>query len=117
LTVRTGSSRGINGLGSSGTLATYSPLTFFLKESMVVAPADMLAVLDYEPAFDDDNDGDYHPDVLYAWTLTGSHHNGRANGVFCDAHVEFARTNAWKAARARWNYDHQPHPNAYPYIQ
>jgi prepilin-type N-terminal cleavage/methylation domain-containing protein/prepilin-type processing-associated H-X9-DG protein len=43
-----------------------------------------------------------------------SWHNGRGNIVFCDDHVEIARTNVWIAknekARARWNRDNQPHP-------
>jgi len=92
------------------------PRFSFLRESALTSPAQMLAVIDYNPAVDDDNDGDFHPDAIYALTLTGAHHNGRANGVFCDAHVEFGRTNVWKAARERWNYDHKPHREAMPYF-
>ena len=105
-------------LGLDPTLETgYGPVPpAYLKEFQVVAPADMLAVVDYEPAIDDDGDNDYHADAVYALTLTGTHHNGRANGVFCDAHVECARTNVWKAARERWNYDHQPHSTAIAYF-
>jgi prepilin-type processing-associated H-X9-DG protein len=43
-------------------------------------------------------------------------HQGKANVVFCDGHVEspalkslFVDTN--EAALARWNRDHQPHPD------
>ena len=108
---------GIGSLGLDSALEAMIglPLTF-LSEPKVIAPGEMLAALDYEPGIDDDGDGDFHPDALYALTLTGARHKGRANGVFCDAHVEFARTNAWKAARERWNYDHQPHPTATPYF-
>ena len=88
----------------------------FLAEARVVAPAQMIAVIDYEPAVDDDGDGDYHPDAIYALNLTAAHHRSGANGAFCDAHVEYAKTNVWKAAREKWNYDHQPHPTASPYF-
>jgi prepilin-type processing-associated H-X9-DG protein len=94
----------------------YGRVLTFLPETRVIAPADTIAVLDYVPNIDDDNDGDFHPDALYALTFTGAHHNTRANGVFCDGHVEYAKTNVWKAARERWNYDHQPHPTAIPYF-
>jgi len=94
-----------------------------LMESAVVAPADMIAIADYDPSYDDDGDGD-HPDCLFSYCLTGNHHRGRANVVFCDAHVENAKTNAWAApgylfrtglhnesVRMRWNNDHQIHSN------
>jgi len=92
-----------------------------LLESAVVAPGEMIAVADYDPSYDDDGDGD-HPDCLSSYCLTGNHHRGRANAVFCDAHVEYAKTNAWAApaylfrtgrhnesVRMRWNNDHQIH--------
>jgi len=106
---------GSEGLGLSGHPISFSA-SYFFPEKKVVAPADMLAMIDYDPTADDDHDGDFHPDGLYALTLTGAHHNGRANGAFCDAHVEYAKTNVWRAARARWNYDHQPHTTARPYF-
>jgi len=93
-----------------------------IADSAVVAPGDMIAIADYDPSHDDDGDGD-HPDCLFAYGLTGNHHGGRANVVFCDAHVEYARTKSWAApayltpsglqnevVRMRWNYDHQIHP-------
>jgi prepilin-type N-terminal cleavage/methylation domain-containing protein/prepilin-type processing-associated H-X9-DG protein len=84
-----------------------------IPDQKVRVPADMIAVTDYDPTLDDDGDGDLHPDALYSLTLTGKYHNSRANAVFCDAHVEFAKTNRWRAltttARQRWNNDHQPH--------
>jgi prepilin-type processing-associated H-X9-DG protein len=93
-----------------------------IADSAVVSPGEMIAVADYDPSYDDDGDGD-HPDCLFAYGLTGKHHGGRANVVFCDAHVEYAKTSAWaapvylfrttplnQAVRMRWNNDHQIHP-------
>ncbi len=93
-----------------------------IADSAVVSPGEMIAIADYDPSYDDDGDGD-HPDCLYAYGLTGKHHRGSANVVFCDAHVEYAKTNAWaapeylfrgsplnQAVRMRWNNDHQIHP-------
>ena len=106
------------GLDSTLELGCGSLQLVFLPESKVIAPGDMIAVVDYNATIDDDHDGDYHPDAIYSLTLEGSRHNHRANVVFCDAHVEYARTNSWTdpGARARWNFDHQPHPNAVPYF-
>jgi prepilin-type N-terminal cleavage/methylation domain-containing protein/prepilin-type processing-associated H-X9-DG protein len=95
-----------------------------IADSGVVAPGEMIAIADYDPGYDDDGDGD-HPDTLFSYCLTGNHHRGRANVVFCDAHVEYAKTNAWaapgylfrstglnnEAVRMRWNNDHQIHSN------
>ena len=92
-----------------------------IVDSAAVSPGEMIAIADYDPSHDDDGDGD-HPDCLFSYCLTGKHHGGRANVVFCDAHVEYAKTNAWaapgylfrstplnQAVRMRWNNDHQIH--------
>jgi prepilin-type processing-associated H-X9-DG protein len=82
-----------------------------MPESAVVAPCDMVGLTDYDPfVTDEDKDGDLHPDSLFALALTGRHTRG-ANSAFCDAHVEYAKTNRWTAAasRYRWNSDHEPH--------
>jgi prepilin-type N-terminal cleavage/methylation domain-containing protein/prepilin-type processing-associated H-X9-DG protein len=92
-----------------------------IADSAVVSPGEMIAIADYDPGYDDDGDGD-HPDCLFSYGLTGSHHRGRANVVFCDAHVEYAKTTSWaapgylfrtgnhnEAVRMRWNNDHQIH--------
>jgi len=84
-----------------------------MPESYVVAPAEMVAIADYDPRdTDDDGDGDLHPEDLFRAGLKGRHTHG-ANAVFCDAHVEYAKTNRWTArnetARKRWNNDHQSH--------
>jgi prepilin-type N-terminal cleavage/methylation domain-containing protein/prepilin-type processing-associated H-X9-DG protein len=95
-----------------------------IADSAVVSPGEMIAIADYDPSYDDDGDGD-HPDTLFSYCLTGNHHRGRANVVFCDAHVEYAKTSAWaapaylfrntsqhtEAVRMRWNNDHQIHSN------
>ena len=108
-----------------------------IGESRVLLPSDMIAVGDYPPGAEpgfivaggvpgasatlnpslpfSGQDGDIvgggeadDPDD----SLTGRHSHG-ANLVFCDAHVEYAKTNQWLAptvpARQRWNNDHQPH--------
>lgn len=93
-----------------------------IVDSGVVSPGEMIAMADYDPGIDDDGDGD-HPDCLFSYGLTGKHHLGKANVVFCDAHVEYGKTKAWAApeyvfptglhnevVRMRWNNDHQIHP-------
>ncbi len=82
-----------------------------LPAGCVVASADMIAVADYDPFLsDEDNDGDLHPNSLFAMALAGSHNRG-ACVLFCDAHVVYGRTNRWKMplARQKWNNDHKPH--------
>ena len=41
-------------------------------------------------------------------------HNGGANILFCDGHVEYGKYRKWVEHRddvmCRWNRDHQPHP-------
>jgi prepilin-type N-terminal cleavage/methylation domain-containing protein len=108
---------GAGSLGLDPTLE-FGLQPMYLPESKVVAPGDLIAVMDYDETVDDDHDGDFHPDALYALTLNGSRHQARASGVFCDAHVEYAKTNLWTSPgwRQRWNYDHQPHPTAFPYF-
>jgi prepilin-type N-terminal cleavage/methylation domain-containing protein/prepilin-type processing-associated H-X9-DG protein len=109
-------------LGLSKLLESYwSPLTYrpdYRRESEVIAPGEMIAAVDYDPTIDDDNDGDFHADAIYSLTFDGVRHRGRASAVFCDAHVEYAKTNIWKAdgSRLRWNYDHQPNPTAITYF-
>ena len=100
-----------NVLGLDGEFLPFAAAIQPLPEAQVVAPADMTAVADYDPTIDDDGDGDLHPEALWG-ILTGRHSRG-ANVVFCDAHVEYAKTCRWTAAtdsaRRRWNRDHQAH--------
>jgi len=110
-----------SGIGSLGLNTLVGVNSQGQPESSVLSPGDMIATADYDPNIDNDGDGD-HPDCLFAYTLTGKHHRGKAVVAFCDAHVEYAKTNAWGAPayimllsyhnsfRLRWNNDHQPHP-------
>jgi prepilin-type N-terminal cleavage/methylation domain-containing protein/prepilin-type processing-associated H-X9-DG protein len=94
--------------------------------SSTVAPADMVAVAEY----------DFYPpyplpfELVFAFSLTGKRHNGLAVAGFCDTHVEYATMNRWGAPtldtrykpleprdaskRVRWNNDHLPHLEAQP---
>jgi hypothetical protein len=95
-----------------------------IRESQVLAPADLIALADYACSTGLDPDGDndlpenFGLDDLFL-ELTGKHHYGLAAAVFCDAHVESARTNRWTAravpARQRWNSDHQAHLELSPF--
>ena len=88
---------------------TYRPIT----ESEVAVPSDMMAIGDCFEA-----NGIFQRrnlEVLEKCGNTLTRHQGKANVVFCDDHVEsptlnllFVDTN--NVALVRWNRDHQPHP-------
>ena len=115
-------------------------------ESHVKAPAEMIAVGDIEPRASTSQDGLlamtadevatgsaptpgspvaglffssswFDPVTRSAGYWPGKSHNGAANMVFCDGHVESAKQNKWVAAtdlaRRRWNNDHKPHPETW----
>jgi len=116
-------SYGYNAFGLGGTgLGFVHQLHTTVKESSVVAPSDMMAVGD---GFSGNSshiwDGQW---ILYRTTVTNefygstkrayARHQGKANVVFCDGHVEsptlpFLFTDTSDAALSRWNRDHQPH--------
>jgi prepilin-type processing-associated H-X9-DG protein/prepilin-type N-terminal cleavage/methylation domain-containing protein len=90
-------------------------------ESQVRAPSEMIAAGDIDSG--SQKDGPF-------WTLAyfdplaeerrfwpGRSHNGRANMLFADGHVESARQTNWiaptEAARRRWNNDNEPHPETW----
>lgn len=106
------------GLSSTLEVGWGSPDVTFLPEQNVMAPADMIAVVDYNAMVDDDGDKDFHPDAIYELSLTGTRHDGRVNVLFCDAHIECINTNVLKSpgSRPRWNFDHQAHVGASPYF-
>lgn len=96
----------------------------YLKESQVKAPGDLVAVADAAGGFNgvvrgdgDADDGPTAPRNLL--TILLPHHNFGANAVFCDGHVEFAKLRVWlrknEAAQRRFNNDHDPHPETWPY--
>ncbi len=92
-----------------------------VSESAVVAPSDMMAIGDGFRG-----DGSHILDgVIFLWRATttdylGStkrsyaRHQGKANVVFCDGHVEsptlqYLFEDTSDEALSRWNRDHQPH--------
>jgi prepilin-type processing-associated H-X9-DG protein/prepilin-type N-terminal cleavage/methylation domain-containing protein len=87
---------------------TFSPIT----ELEVIAPSDMMAI-------GDSFDGTIvlsHANLtqLEKYGNTLARHQGKANVVFCDGHVEsptlqFLFEDASDEALSRWNRDHQPH--------
>jgi prepilin-type processing-associated H-X9-DG protein len=60
--------------------------------------------------------GEPEPRLYRPW-LVSNRHGGGANMSFCDGHVEYAKRTVWIAAteamRARWNRDHEPHPETW----
>ena len=102
-----------NALGLLGQFISSSQLFAPIPESEVASPSEMLAIGDSFTG------GVYflrQPDLAYLHRvgLAFSRHQGRANVVFCDGHVEsptlqsvFTDTN--DAVLVRWNRDHQPH--------
>jgi prepilin-type processing-associated H-X9-DG protein/prepilin-type N-terminal cleavage/methylation domain-containing protein len=95
---------GHHSLGSS----VFTPIT----ESEVVSPSDMMAIGDsYFGGLDF-----MRPDLSkYRFgIISTTRHQGQANVVFCDGHVEsptlqFLFADTSDAALSAWNRDHQPH--------
>ena len=77
-------------------------------------PGDMIAIGDGADWLIPNN-----PDGIlnYAEGTVTAPHNGGANVVFSDAHVEYAKRERWversDGSRKRWNNDHQPHPETW----
>jgi len=114
-----------NGLGLGGHFAS-SPCVPPVRESEVSSPSDTMAIGDGFLAYDDlIRDGSW-----YLWRFkvassgmtatqestkrSYSRHQGKANVVFCDGHVEsptlkFLFEDTSDAALSRWNRDHLPH--------
>lgn len=101
-----------NALGLYGHYSRSSGTIVPIGESEVIVPSDMMAFGD---SFDGDiglmrvNAGDL---IRYGNTLT--RHQGKANVLFCDGHVEspklqFLFDDTSDSALVRWNRDHQPH--------
>jgi prepilin-type processing-associated H-X9-DG protein/prepilin-type N-terminal cleavage/methylation domain-containing protein len=104
------------GLGATISGASGSWVISSATENKIVSPSDMVAMADARGflsqitaiAFAGD-DYPYYPD---------DRHDGGANAVFCDGHVEYGKLKKWieatPQARRRWNSDHQPHPELWP---
>ncbi|MGD0085616.1 MAG: prepilin-type N-terminal cleavage/methylation domain-containing protein [Verrucomicrobiota bacterium] len=92
--------------GLGGRPSTQTPL----KDSEVLNPSEMMAIGDVftqRPALTRES-------VYGLALLAYQRHQGRANVVFCDGHVEsptlnFLFVDTSDAALSRWNLDHQPH--------
>jgi prepilin-type processing-associated H-X9-DG protein/prepilin-type N-terminal cleavage/methylation domain-containing protein len=84
-------------------------------EVAVLVPSDMMAIGDYLELTR--QDGDITGALDQQDDFVADRHNGGANVVFCDGHVEYAKQMKWmKAAegvRKRWNADNQPHPETW----
>src|SRR6266542_3121820 len=84
-----------------------------IAESEVVAPSDMMAIGD---CFEANALLMRRPIAVFAgFGNIHTRHQGKANVVFCDGHVEsptlkFLFEDTSDPALARWNRDHQPHP-------
>jgi prepilin-type processing-associated H-X9-DG protein/prepilin-type N-terminal cleavage/methylation domain-containing protein len=116
-------SYGYNALGLDGTgLGFVDQLHTTVKESSVVAPSEMMAVGDgFVGSPSNIMDGQWllmrTSDVKEFFGSTKrayARHQGKANVVFCDGHVEsptlqFLFEDTGDAALSRWNRDHQPH--------
>jgi prepilin-type processing-associated H-X9-DG protein len=83
-----------------------------VRESQVVAPADMIMLADSKP--DGNFDGNVDPKDPGGEEWPSNRHNRRTTLMFADGHAESARrkdvidpaNDTW---RARWNNDNQPH--------
>ncbi|MBN8249571.1 MAG: DUF1559 domain-containing protein [Verrucomicrobia bacterium] len=117
---------GYNGLGTRLRPPTTVPLGLGSVESQgmvlrvrsadIRSPTEMVAIGDSS----EDLLGLLHPHTElegHPIRRVGTMHNAGANAVFCDGHVEYAKTTKWtetsEAARRRWNNDHLPHPETW----
>ncbi len=99
-----------NALGLCGRFDSVSGKFASIGESEVISPSDMMAIgesFDGRIAFDRTLNGmDKYGNL--------NRHQGKANVVFCDGHVEsptlpFLFADTSDAALSRWNRDHLPH--------
>jgi prepilin-type processing-associated H-X9-DG protein/prepilin-type N-terminal cleavage/methylation domain-containing protein len=92
--------------GLGGRPSTQTPV----KDSEVLNPSDMIAIGDVF-----EQRPDLHRDPIYSFALIAhQRHQGKANVVFCDGHVEsptlqFLFEDTSDDALVRWNRDHLPH--------
>lgn len=101
-----------NSLGLSGHFLSDSDVYVPVRESEVIVPSDMMAI-------GDSFAGDVglmreNLDYLKGEGNTVARHQGRANVVFCDGHVESPTlqslfVDTGDEALSRWNRDHLPH--------
>jgi prepilin-type processing-associated H-X9-DG protein len=98
--------------GGSGSL----PMTA-LRESDVLVPSDLIGIGDYPQLDTGIQDGDIAGALDEPDDYLADRHNGGANVLFCDTHVEYGKQTNWMTAaepnRVRWNRDHNPHPETW----
>ncbi len=101
-----------NALGLLGRFISNSELFAPIGESEVVSPSEMMAIGDSIIG------GVFfmrtHLKFMDQYGGASARHQGKANVVFCDGHVEsptlkFLFEDTSDAALSRWNRDHQPH--------
>jgi len=117
---------GYNGLGTRIRPPTMAPLglgpvewqgmVLRVRGTDIRSPAEMVAIGDSS----EDLLGLLHPHAElggHRILRVGTVHTAGANAVFCDGHVEYAKTARWteasESARRRWNNDHEPHPETW----
>jgi prepilin-type N-terminal cleavage/methylation domain-containing protein/prepilin-type processing-associated H-X9-DG protein len=115
-------------LGLGGVLPEVKSAGRTTSESEVLAPSDMIAIGDnFHSAPNNkvmaggplllraENMGaGMTAQELRAWTRMAERHEGRANMIFCDGHVEAPKNSAIFLDKSdsglrRWNKDHEPH--------
>lgn len=106
------SSLGLGGISENGKFRQ-------TPESRVRSPAEMLAVGDIPagPSFQNMFITSGHFDVCSTNPVLqpGINHDGTANMLFADGHLQSGRKTTWVsiAARQRWNNDNEPHPETW----
>ncbi len=90
-----------------------------VKDTEIVVPSDMIAygdgpvTRDYAWSVFDPTFGWEEDDKSFSSLGPSRRHNGGANMVFCDGHVEYGKYRKWVEQRDdvmwRWNRDHKPH--------
>jgi prepilin-type processing-associated H-X9-DG protein/prepilin-type N-terminal cleavage/methylation domain-containing protein len=117
LTVVTSNSKNVGNFGLGGHPVPHSIKMSATSESEVVNPSEMMAVGD-----------DFFGGSIFArasvtnlekFSNAQARHQGKANVVFCDGHVEsptlkFLFEDTSDAALSRWNRDHLPHREKLP---
>jgi prepilin-type processing-associated H-X9-DG protein/prepilin-type N-terminal cleavage/methylation domain-containing protein len=108
-------SYGFNGMGVAavGGFALSIEPSEAMPATKVKSPADMIAIGDSVGDGFRDGEITFHRFQTIPVGPPGTRHNGGANIVFCDGHVEWQKQARWiqldETAARRWNNDNQPH--------